>query len=84
VRFVDPSTRTITIDSPTYVSGFQTNPGSAMTIEYNSSAQVNYQGQLHPVTNLERGDVIDVQVQKLSGGNYVAQNITLVRDVNAR
>jgi len=36
------------------------------------------------VTNLERGDVIDVQVQKLSGEDYLAQNITLVRDVNAR
>jgi hypothetical protein len=84
VRYVDPSTRTISMDSPTYISGFQTNPGSAMTIQYDSSAQVNYQGQLHPVTNLERGDVIDVQIQKLSGGNYIAQSITLVRDVNAR
>jgi len=84
VRYVDPSTRTISMDSPTWMSGFQTNPGSAMTIQYDSSAQVNYQGQLHPVTNLERGDVIDVQIQKLSGGNYLAQSITLVRDVNAR
>jgi uncharacterized protein DUF5666 len=84
VRYVDPSTRTISMDSPTWMSGFQTNPGSAMTIQYDSSAQVNYQGQLHPVTNLERGDVIDVQVQRLSGGSYLAQSITLVRDVNAR
>ncbi|MDQ6800890.1 MAG: DUF5666 domain-containing protein [Acidobacteriota bacterium] len=84
VRYVDPSTRTISIDNATSISGFQTNPGSAMTIQYDSSAQVNYQGQLHPVTNLERGDVIDVQLQQLSAGNYLAQNITLVHDVNAR
>ena len=84
VRNVDPSTRTITIDSATYMSGFQTNPGTSMTFQYDSNVQVNYQGQLHPVTNLERGDVIDVQLQRLSGGNYLAQSISLVRDVNAR
>ena len=84
VRFVDPSTRTISIDSPTWMTGFQTNPGSAMVIQYDPNVQVNYQGQLHPVNNLEPGDVIDVQVQRLSGGNYLAQSITLVRDVNAR
>lgn len=84
VRYVDPNARTIAIDSPSWISGFQTNTGNSMTIQYSSSAQVNYQGQLYPVTNLERGDVIDIQIQNLGGGNYLAQNITVVRNVNTR
>jgi hypothetical protein len=84
VRYVDPSTRTIVIDSPNWMSGFQTNPGTTMTIQYSPSSQVNYQGQLYPVANLERGDVVDIQVQDLGGSNYLAQNIALVRNVNAR
>jgi hypothetical protein len=85
VNYVDPSTRTIVIDSPTRL-GFQTSSGTTTTttIQYNSSTQVNYQGQLYPVTNLERGDVIDVQVQDLGGTNYLAQSITVVRNVNVR
>jgi len=41
------------------------------------------QGQTYPVSGLERGDVVDVQVAN-SGYNtssYVAQRIMLVRDV---
>ncbi|HEY8132613.1 MAG TPA: DUF5666 domain-containing protein [Thermoanaerobaculia bacterium] len=84
VRYVDPSTRTIVLDSPNWMSGFQTNPGTTMTVQYSPSLQVNYQGQLYPVTNLERGDIVDVQVQDLGGSSYMAQNIALVRNVNAR
>jgi len=84
VRYVDPSTRTIVLDSPNWMSGFQTNPGTTATIQYGPSLQVNYQGQLYPVTNLERGDIVDVQVQDLGGSSYMAQNIALVRNVNAR
>ncbi len=81
VRYVDSSARTIVIDSPTWMSGFLNNPSSTMTIRYGANAQVSYQGQLYPVTNLERGDVIDIQVQDLGGGNYLAQSITVVRSV---
>lgn len=84
VRFVDPSTRTITIDSASWMSGFQGTNSSSLTVRYDPNAQVNYNGQLYPVTNLERGDIVDFTVQNLGSGNYLATSLNLVRDVNAR
>jgi hypothetical protein len=82
VRSIDSVNRTIILDSATWISGFQgSNSGSTFTVRYDTSTRVDYQGQLHPVTNLERGDVIEVQVTG-SGSNTWAQRIFLVRDVN--
>jgi hypothetical protein len=52
-----------------------------MTVRYDTNTRVDYQGQLHPITNLERGDVVDVQVTG-TGSNPFVQRIILVRDVN--
>ena len=83
VRSIDTVNRTIIIDSASWISGFQgSNSGSTFTVRYDTSTRVDYQGQLHPVTNLERGDVIEVQVTG-SGSNTWAQRIFLVRDVNS-
>jgi hypothetical protein len=38
-------------------------------------------GQLYPLSNLERGDVIDVTLEPNGSSNYLAQRITLVRNV---
>jgi len=82
VRTVDTVNRTITLDSSTWISGFKSSTiGSTMVVRYDTSTRVDYQGQLHPITNLERGDVIEVQVTG-SGSNTWAQRIFLVRDVN--
>jgi hypothetical protein len=82
VRSVDTVNRTITLESATWMSGFQSSTsGSIMTVRFDNATRVDYQGQLHPVTNLERGDVIDVQVSG-SGSSMFAQRIFLVRDVN--
>jgi hypothetical protein len=45
---------------------------------------VDVSGQLHPVAGLERGDIVDVQVQNASATTPFAQRIFLVRDVNSR
>lgn len=82
VRSIDTYNRTITLENSSWISGFQSSTGTnTMTIRYDANSQVDYQGQLHPVTNLERGDVIDVQVS--SPSNLFAQRILLVRDVNS-
>ncbi len=84
VRSVDTYNRTITLDSSSWISGFRTTTGSGSTmiISYDTNAGVSSNGQVYPVTNLERGDVIDVQVRNNGGSNWFAQNIILVRDVN--
>ena len=84
VRSVDTYNRTITLDSASWISGFRTTTGSGslMTVSFPTNAQVDYNGQRYPVTNLERGDVVDVQVTNNGGSNWFAQNIVLVRDVN--
>jgi hypothetical protein len=83
VRSVDTYNRTITLDSPSWVSGFQSgNSGSVFTVQYDTSTRVDYNGQLYPVTNLERGDLVDVQVANSGGSGGFAQRILLVRDVH--
>ena len=83
VRSVDTYNRTITLDSTSWISGFRsTNNGSMMTVSYDTNSRVDYNGTLYPVTNLERGDVVDVQVANNGSSNYFVQNIVLVRNVN--
>jgi len=84
VRSIDTYNHTMTLDSANWVSGFRTTNGnnSVMTVSFDTNARVDYGGQLYPVTNLERGDVVDVQVTGNGSSNWFAQNIVLVRDVN--
>ena len=84
IRSIDTYNHTITLDSASWMSGFRTTngTGSVMTVSFDTNARVDYNGQLYPVTNLERGDVVDVQVVNNGSSNWFAQNIVLVRDVN--
>lgn len=83
VRSIDTYSRTIALDSTSWVSGFKPSAiGNTITVQYDTGTRVEYQGQLHPITNLERGDLVDVQVTNSGGSNYYVQRITLVRDVN--
>jgi hypothetical protein len=79
VRYVDTASHTIQLEQTNWISGFNTNTntsGSTMTIQYDPSLRVDVSGQLYPITNLERGDQVEVQTQ----GNF-AQRISLIRDV---
>jgi len=53
-------------------------------IQYDTNTVVEYQGQTYPPANLERGDVVEIQVRDIDGSTLVADRITLVRDVNSR
>jgi len=85
VRYVDTNSRTIQLEQTSWLSGFQPgySNGSVVTVSYDNGARVDVNGQLAPVTNLERGDVVEVQAQNYgnSNTNLVASRITLVRDV---
>lgn len=84
VRAIDTSRRIIELESANWISGFNTGAGSGtnrFVVRYGSNAQIEVSGRMHPVTGLERGDVIEVRVTN-SGGEYWAERMWLVRDVN--
>jgi hypothetical protein len=83
VRNVDTRNQTIELENTNWVSGFRTNNtnSSRFVVRYDPNASVDYNGQMYPMTNLERGDVVDVQLQDLGSSNYIAQRLVLVRNV---
>ena len=87
VRYVDASRREIGIEQASWISGFNTGAGagtSTMVIRYDANTSVLYNNQMYAPTNLERGDVIEVQVQNTGTSSLLANRITVVRDVNYR
>jgi hypothetical protein len=79
---VDTRNQTIELENTNWVSGFRTNNRSSrFVVRYDPNASVDYNGQMYPLTNLERGDVVDVQLQDLGNADYVAQSLVLVRNV---
>lgn len=88
VNYVDTTNHTITLTQTNWITRFDRSAGNTtgntITVSYNPGVQVNVNGQMYAVSGLQRGDVIDVQLQNLGGASYVAQGITLVHDVNSR
>ena len=84
VRSIDTSRRTIQLESASWISGFTTggSMGNVITVQYDTNASVDVSGRAYPVSGLERGDVIEVQVQNASSSMPFAQRIFLVRDIN--
>jgi hypothetical protein len=84
VRYIDTSRRTIELGSTSWMSGFTTGTGSGgtITVGYDPSASVDVQGKLYPVSGLEAGDIIEVQVTNPNSSLPIASRIILIR--NAR
>lgn len=82
VRYVDTSRRTIELESANWASGFNsgTTTGNRVIVSYGTSTNVDVSGTLHPVSGLERGDVIEVQVRNANTTSPFAERIYLVRD----
>jgi hypothetical protein len=85
VRYVDTNRREIALDQASYTSGFNTGAGtgSTLVIRYDNNTNVEYGGRLYAPTNLERGDLVDVQLFDTTG-TPLASRIVVVRDVNNR
>lgn len=83
VRYVDTSRRTIELESATWAAGFNSgaNTGSRVIVSYGSNTNVSVSGAMHPVSGLERGDVIEVQVTNANTSTPFAERIWLVNDV---
>lgn len=83
VRYVDTNRREIGLDQASYISGFNTGAGtgSTLVVRYDANTNVEYGGQLYAPTNLERGDIVDVQLLDTTG-TPLANRIVVVRDVN--
>jgi len=80
---INTAARIIELDSAAYdqkqVQGFDaTKNGSSTTIAYDASTIVEYQGQRYGVGNLERGDVVSIDVSQ-SGNGYFAKRITVAQ-----
>jgi len=86
VRNHDPVRRTIELEQTNWISGFKrsTGAGSVIVVQYPSNLGIEVQGQVQSISGLERGDVIEVQVQNSGSTTPLAQRIILVRDVNVR
>lgn len=83
VRYVDTARRTIELESATWASRFNSsaNTSSRVIVSYGSNTSVDVSGQLHPVSGLERGDVVEVQVNNANATTPFAERIYLVRNV---
>ena len=85
VRSIDTRNRTITLDQTSWRSGFNqgNSTSNTMIVSYDSNTDVEFNGRTYAVTNLERGDVIDVSVRDMGGSRLAATRIYVVRDVNS-
>lgn len=75
VRSVDTGRRTIEINR-------DGNTRSVVTLEYDPNTYVTHSGRTYSVSNLERGDEIDIRVRDLGSGRWLAQDITVVRSIS--
>jgi hypothetical protein len=84
VAFIDASRRTIELESVSYGSNFNRGSGTnRVTISYDAGLNIDVNGRMHPISGLERGDVIEVQVGNTAGNVLYANRMWLVRDVNS-
>jgi 3-dehydroquinate synthase class II len=79
VSAIDTNARRVDLDV-TYINNLRnTNNGQRGSIYYDNNTRVTYNGQDYAVTDLERGDEIEVR-GVAENGRYLAQQITVVRD----
>jgi predicted RNA-binding protein with TRAM domain len=89
VRYVDTSRRTIELESASWRSNFNSSTGSMnnssrITVSYDANTNVDVSGRMYPVSGLEVGDVVEVQVSNANASMPFANRILLVRDVKNR
>lgn len=86
VRFHDVNRRTIELETVSwYSSSFQPAPGgstgSNLIVQYGANTGVEVSGRVQPISGLERGDIVDVQLQDPRATTPLATRIVLVQDV---
>ena len=61
-----------------------TQDGQRGPVRYDQNTAVVYRNQQYPVTALERGDVVEMRIQQLSGGGYYTDYITVQQSAQDR
>ena len=81
VAAIDTNARRIDLNV-SYINNLRDdNNGQRGSIYYDSNTRVTYNGRDYGVTDLERGDEIEVK-GVADNGRYIAQQIIVVRDVS--
>jgi hypothetical protein len=80
VRYVDTRDRTVEIERS---SGYSSGRDNIVVVHYDSRTIVEFEGRRYNAENLERGDVVEVEVSN-SGGQLLAEEILVINDVNSR
>ena len=83
VQYVDATRQTIELSQTSWMNGFA-GPGSGgntIVVRYDNNVRVDAMGTLSAVSNLERGDIVDVQVDNGNSATPWARTIRLVRNV---
>lgn len=75
IRQVDTNNQRISIRSENGQSG---------SVRFDQETQVIYGRQRYPVTSLERGDIVSIQVQQISGNELYASRIDVRQSVQDR
>ena len=87
VRYVDATRRILELNQTSWTTRFDNGSGAGtgnVVLQFDANTRVEYQNQLHPLTNLENGDLVDAYVRDDGGSRYWVERIVLVRDVNNR
>jgi hypothetical protein len=77
VRYVDTRSRTLEIEPSRSNSGFPTNRSGAVLVTYDSQTTVEFEGRRYQPENLERGDVVEIELRDL-GNQLLAEEILVV------
>lgn len=80
VRYVDTRDRTVEIERS---SGYSSGRDNIVIVHYDNRTIVEFEGRRYNAENLERGDVVEVELSN-SGGQLLAEEILVVNDVNSR
>jgi predicted RNA-binding protein with TRAM domain len=73
VRYIDASRRTIELDRST---------GGSLVLDFETNTPVHFNNQSYRVTDLERGDEVEIRVRDLGGNRWIAQDVTVIRSVS--
>lgn len=80
VNFVDTTAQRIDL-SLSYINGLRNTQNSNYSIYYDARTRVMYQGRQYSPTDLERGDQVDISVLDNGNSRYLADTITVTRNV---
>ncbi|HEX9942145.1 MAG TPA: hypothetical protein VGG03_09025 [Thermoanaerobaculia bacterium] len=77
VRYVDTRDRTLEIEPSRNDSRYSTGRSGVVVVHYDTSTTVEYQGRRYQPENLERGDVVEIELRD-RGGQLTAEEILVV------